>query len=204
MPSDRPAPVTEPKTARKETKKATEKETKKETKKESQSKTTTTTKTETKVCGSKARREAAAKGSQHLAEFDQTVQLLLMQASQSACPMGFRYYHTKTSGGYLCGGGSHFVSDEEVDALIQGQIALPYIEVVNSLGFRSIAPPKEGWHEPMHWDVPTRVANGMPPMPLKHDGKKHRGYDRVVSQRLAAVGFGLGGAAFFGVGGAGF
>ena len=60
----------------------------------------------------------------------------------------------------------------------------PYIEEVNSLdeGQRAIAPPAEGWDEPMHWDPFARVANGAWPILLKYDGTKHKGYRQAMRQ----------------------
>lgn len=36
---------------------------------------------------------------------------------------------------------------------------------------RSVTPPPDGWHEPMHWDPVKRARNQMAPMPKKASGK---------------------------------
>ena len=119
--------------------------------------------------GGKARQAAAAKGEAALYQFDQTVQQMRMSASASLCPQGFGFYRAKT--GYLCGGGSHFVSNIDVDNMITHGIP-PYVEIVNMVLYppRTIAPPADGWHEPMHFTPRKRILNGMAPMPIKHDG----------------------------------
>ena len=124
------------------------------------------------VAGGTTRQAAAAQSQAALATFDSSVQQMLMTASQSMCPMGFRYY--QCTGGYLCGGGSHYCSDEQVDPVMLGMLYSPFMEMVNTResGGRVVAPPAEGWHEPMHWDPATRVANGVLPMPIRYDGTK--------------------------------
>lgn len=138
-----------------------------------QNSNTTTTSTNTLLeQGGQARQSAAAKGDAELRRFDKTVQEMLMSASSSACPFGFKYY--RGPDGYLCGGGSHYVSHGDVDAMVMFGRP-PFIEVVNDLaiGCRPIAPPADGWHEPMHWTPARRLANDMPPMPFKANGLPH-------------------------------
>ena len=36
---------------------------------------------------------------------------------------------------------------------------------------RSVTPPPDGWHEPMHWDPVKRARNQMAPMPKKASGE---------------------------------
>ena len=114
---------------------------------------TTTTKTTDQSArvaeeGGRARQKAVAKGEAALRRFDETVQEMLMSASTSACPVGFIYYRVED--GYLCGGGHHFVSHDDVDAMLTFGIP-PRIEHVNSpLSPVVIFPPSAGWHEPMH------------------------------------------------------
>ncbi|EMC99502.1 hypothetical protein BAUCODRAFT_144914 [Baudoinia panamericana UAMH 10762] len=132
--------------------------------------TTTTTTTMTQVTGGKARRKAAAKGEAELHRFDEEVKRMLVQAS-GICVAGFPYY--KTQDGYLCGGGSHFVNDAEVDAMLEGRRPHgPIIQFVNLLHDKStwMAPPLEGWHEPFHFDPMTCVRLCKMPLPLRADG----------------------------------
>lgn len=84
--------------------------------------------------------------------------------------MGYQYYRVPE--GYLCGGGGHFVSHQDVDNMMKYGTQ-PYIETVNFIlkpGNRAIAPPAEGWHEPMHWSPAQRLNDDVEPMPLKYDG----------------------------------
>ncbi|KAK5109476.1 hypothetical protein LTR62_007036 [Meristemomyces frigidus] len=123
------------------------------------------------ISGGRARQAAAAQGQMHLQEFDLRTQEMLMSASQSACPRGYSYY--KCNDGYLCGGGNHFISDEQVDMVMYGVARLPHIECVNDVcepWTRTIAPPPDGWQEPMHWDPDTRIMTPLMPMPLRYDG----------------------------------
>jgi hypothetical protein len=102
---------------------------------------------------------------------------------------GFTYY--RGPDGYLCGGGAHFICHAEVDGFLAGQRPMgPYIEHVNVTcnvpgvfmgpqiimepGIRAVAPPKDGWHEPMHWCPQDRLANFMNVIPLKFDGTPWR------------------------------
>ena len=68
------------------------------------------------------------------------------------------------------------MSHDDVDAMVMHGRP-PYVELVNGivgiLHGRPVAPPEDGWDEPMHWDPARRIANGMPPMPFKADGGRH-------------------------------
>jgi len=166
--------------------------------------TTTTTETMNASLGGQARQAAAAQGEAELKRFDQNVQTLLMSASRSACPRGFRYY--RGSDGYLCGGGSHFILHEEVDALVAGRRPWgPAIEWVNICvpdpftgmwledpGCKVVAPPEDGWHEPMHWDPMQRISRVMSPMPCRYDGTAWPGVLRREDYASMGSGFGLG------------
>ena len=90
--------------------------------------------------GGQARRQAAARGEAALQQFDRDVQARLIQASNSACPMGLEYF--VVNDGYLCRGTHHFVSHDEVDAMLNGQRPYgPYIEFVNGPGQRRMIAP---------------------------------------------------------------
>ena len=72
----------------------------------------------------------------------------------------FRARYYRTDAGYLCGGGSHWASNEEVDAMMDGRRPFgPNIEYVNTFGARYAQLPNEAWHELMHlkaqaaWDL---------------------------------------------------
>ena len=134
--------------------------------------TASTASTSTSTVGGQARQAAAAKGQQELQRFDQSVQEMLINASASQCPSGAKYYHVKD--GYLCGIGNHFISDRDVDNMINHGTQ-PYIEKVNSIlhdELRWVAPPADGWHEPFHWDPETRHARGLAVMQIKWDGSE--------------------------------
>ena len=81
--------------------------------------------------GGTLRQQAAARGDAALRQFDRDIQARLIQASGSLCPLGLSY--EIVAEGYLCHGNTHFVSHEEVDAMLQGQRPYgPSIETVNS------------------------------------------------------------------------
>ena len=120
--------------------------------------------------GGKARQAASAKGESELRRFDRSVEERLRMASGSSCRRGFKYYRVRD--GYLCGGGNHYVSHDDVDAMVTFGMP-PFVESVNSLGCRSIAPPADAWHERMHWTPARRIANGMEPLPFKANGEPH-------------------------------
>lgn len=95
-----------------------------------------------------------------------------MSASSSICAAGYKYY--RGVDGYMCGGGYCFVSHDDVDAMmLYGRP--PFVEEVNTpyTGARCVAPPKAGWHEPMHYTPGQRITNNMEPLPLKADGTPH-------------------------------
>ena len=98
----------------------------------------TTTTTTTNVVGSNSRKEAAEKGKTELRRFDQDVSNRL-KAYGGICPMGWDYYATRQ--GYLCGGTNHFVSHDDVEALLS-RGRPPYIEFVNGPSHtRLVTPP---------------------------------------------------------------
>lgn len=97
-----------------------------------------TTTTMTKVVGSTSRKEAADKGQKELRRFDRDVSNWLKQYG-GICPMGWDYYATRQ--GYLCGGTNHFVSHDDVEALLSSGRP-PYIEFVNGPSHtRLVTPP---------------------------------------------------------------
>lgn len=123
--------------------------------------------------GGRSRQAAAAKGDAELQRFDQRVTQMLKEAS-SICMMGYPYF--KAKGGYLCGGGNHFVLDSEVEAMLMGRRPFgPRIEFSNDIEDPPtwVAPPKDGWDQPFHLDPIQREMHYMAPLPLKHDGTRH-------------------------------
>ncbi|KAK5126885.1 hypothetical protein LTR08_004552 [Meristemomyces frigidus] len=130
-----------------------------ETKQQTSTKTEVTKRTKAKVTGGQHRQAAAAKGAKQLKRFDEEVNRMLV-AGSSMCPAAFRYY--RTDKGYLCGGGSHWASNHEVDAMMDGR--RPFganIETVNAPGFRYAQPPDEAWHEPMQQSAALAWASRM-------------------------------------------
>jgi hypothetical protein len=131
----------------------------------------TNTTTNNEIYGGKARKAAARKGTAELKRFDTSVEKKLRKYSAALCPDGYHYYvHIF---GYLCGGGSHFVTHEDVDCM-ELYSKRPRVQIVNApRNYLIIIPPWDGWHEPMHWAPVQRIAHGLHPMPVKRDGKKH-------------------------------
>ena len=114
-----------------------------------------TTNTATTVVGSTSRQNAAEKGQRELRRFDRDISNRLKQYG-GICPMGWDYYATRQ--GYLCGGTNHFVSHDDVEALLsRGQP--PYIEFVNGPSHtRLVTPPPatgqmDGCGEPPTWEA---------------------------------------------------
>lgn len=98
----------------------------------------TTTTTRTNVVGSTSHKEAAEKRNKELRRFDRDVSIRL-KAYGGICPMGWDYYATRQ--GYLCGGTNHFVSHDDVEALLSSGRP-PYIEFVNGPSHtRLVTPP---------------------------------------------------------------
>ncbi|KAF2717980.1 hypothetical protein K431DRAFT_142563 [Polychaeton citri CBS 116435] len=102
-----------------------------------QKKTTTTTTTDTADTSSqnalsqrqdayrrdnmdgRTRQAASQRGEQELYLYDQRVVETLRMYSGSVCPAGFVY--VRCENGYMCAGHVHFVSDGEVDAMMEGR-----------------------------------------------------------------------------------
>ena len=74
-----------------------------------------------------------------------------------------------------CGGGNHFITHEEVDAMISGMRPTgPDVQSVNAPGCPSVAPPLgEGLDQVFHWDPVKRISSEKDPMPYKADGTPH-------------------------------
>ena len=83
---------------------------------------------------------------------------MVMDASGSICPEGFSYYRGDI--GYLCGGGSHFVSHDSVDDMIS-RGRPPIVQIVNNPGYPVVAAPSDGWHEPMHLKAYVSMEYGL-------------------------------------------
>ena len=116
----------------------------------------TTTTTTTNVVGSNSRKEAAEKGKTELRRFDQDVSNRL-KAYGGVCPMGWDYYATRQ--GYLCGGTNHFVSHDNVEALLS-RGRPPYIEFVNGPSHtRLVTPPPAAGRLDGCGELPTWEAD---------------------------------------------
>jgi hypothetical protein len=122
-----------------------------------------TTASATSVVGSTSRQKAADSGKAELQRFDRVVSDRLKQFNQhGVCPKGWDYYATRQ--GYLCGGATHFVSHEDVEAMLAGG-RTPRIEKVNAYPPRRMVtpPPADGrldgsrempvWNDPQWWDA---------------------------------------------------
>lgn len=99
--------------------------------------------------------------------------------------MGWDYYATRQ--GYLCGGGHHFFSHEDVEAMLKHGRP-PRVEEVNGCIYdREITPPPGNGNgsgtEPAFWTAEQQLAEGLYPSARLRD-KKNR--------RLNTMGLGLG------------
>ena len=131
------------------------------------------------------RQQAAARGDAALRQFDRDIQARLIQASGSLCPLGLSY--EIVTEGYLCHGNTHFVSHEEVDAMLRGQRPYgPFIETVNSgYGTRMI---RSNRFPERANDVMGRINNlnnpfadlRMPTTPYRGGGYGYNGYGRRI------------------------
>ncbi|KAK4565572.1 hypothetical protein LTR86_004189 [Recurvomyces mirabilis] len=121
--------------------------------------TTTTTQQQTAYGSSLPYQQAAAQDPVALQQYQSRVQQILRMSDQT-CPARLRWY--QVPGGWLCGGGSHFVLQSDVDDIIQGSshASMPKIILVNCImidGFDRVHevcaaahPPNEAFHEGMH------------------------------------------------------
>ena len=126
-------------------------------------KKTTNTSTTTVVGGS-SRQQAAEKGKKELRRFDQEVSDRLKRSFDGICPAGYDYYAARQ--GYICGGGHHFFSHEDVEAMMKHGRP-PFMEHVNSLTpyDRAVTPPSgngdgSGW-EPLFWPAKRLAEAGL-------------------------------------------
>ena len=87
-----------------------------------------------------------------------------MSASASLYPKVYKLY--RGPHGYLCAFGNHYIAHEDADAMISLGVP-PSAKIVNLSRYRMIAPPADGWHQPMHWSPDQRMAMGWLPMLLK-------------------------------------
>ncbi|EMC91089.1 hypothetical protein BAUCODRAFT_127008 [Baudoinia panamericana UAMH 10762] len=93
---------------------------------------TTTKKTQTLVykestLGGKAHREAAKRGESE--KFEDEVQTMIV--SMGVCPSLYRWYKN-TGGGYLCAGGNHSITFDEIDKWANRKTYTPEIMIVNT------------------------------------------------------------------------
>ncbi|GAB7329220.1 hypothetical protein MBLNU13_g01034t1 [Cladosporium sp. NU13] len=137
---------------------------------------TTTTKT-TNVVGSTSRKEAAEKGKKELRHFDEEVSTQLKRSYDGICPYGYDYYAARQ--GYICGGGHHFFSHDDVEAMLKyGRY--PFLEHVNGNEYhRQVTPPPGNGDgsglEPLFWTTEQLSEMGSYPFAwLKNPGKTPR------------------------------
>ena len=138
-----------------------------------------TTKTSTTATvDSTSRQKAAESGEAALRRFDRDVSNRLKQSTFGGiCPMGWDYYATRQ--GYICGGSNHYVSHQDVEAMLACGRS-PRIEFANGpLGTRVVTPPPatgqlDGsgrmpvWNYPQWWET-HRYMESM-------DSMSRRGY----------------------------
>jgi hypothetical protein len=134
--------------------------------------------TATTVVGGASRQQAAEKSKAELCRFDWNVseQLKNLRMYGGICPMGYNYYVARQ--GYLCGGGSHFFSHEDVEAMLKHG-AMPRCEEVNGTPWhREITPPpgngNGSGNKPTFWSAQRQLAEGMYPFTRLKDPKNRR------------------------------
>jgi hypothetical protein len=133
--------------------------------------TTTTSTTET--VGSASRQRAATQGASNLRQFDKDVSVKLKRMVGGTCPQGFDFYAVRQ--GYLCGGGSHFVHHDEVEAMLKYGVC-PRLEDVNhGPPQRAVTPPPGNGdgsgNEPAFWSVEEQLDAGVYPYARLKDPK---------------------------------
>jgi len=133
--------------------------------------TTTTSTTET--VGSASRQRAATQGASNLRQFDKDVSVKLKLMVGGTCPQGFDVYAVRQ--GYLCGGGSHFVHHDEVEAMLKYGVC-PRLEDVNGgPPFRAVTPPPGNGDgsggEPAFWTAEEQIDAGLYPFADLKDPK---------------------------------
>ena len=133
----------------------------------------TTTASTNETVGSASRRQAATQGAANLRQFDQDVSIKLKRMVGGTCPLGFDFYAVRQ--GYLCGGGSHFVHHDEVEAMLKYGLC-PRLEDVNGgPPCRAVTPPPGNGdgsgNEPAFWTVDEQLDAGLYPFALLKDPK---------------------------------
>jgi hypothetical protein len=141
------------------------------TTKDKKKKTTSTT-----VVGGASRQQAADKSEAELRRFDRNVSDQLRIMCGGICPVGWDYYATRQ--GYLCAGGSHFFSHEDVEAMLKHGI-MPQGEIVNGDPYeREITPPPGNGNgsgqEPAFWTAHQQLVAGLYPFARLRDPKNRR------------------------------
>ncbi|KAI7216819.1 hypothetical protein KC333_g4620 [Hortaea werneckii] len=89
--------------------------------------TTTTESYEGQHDGGETRRKAEAQGPEAVAQYERTVIQLL--AYSVNCPVGFNWFNMR--GGYICGGGTHWMSHKAIDDYFRGVDPTPRVESLN-------------------------------------------------------------------------
>ena len=125
-----------------------------QTQRNTQHTTTTTTRVERyegEQAGGKTRRQAEAQGEAQLRRYERQVRVIL---DETTCRAGYPWFNMK--GGYLCGGGHHWLSHHELDLCFSGRKRSPQNELVHAvtrLGGegRVVHPPEAAGRDmPMH------------------------------------------------------
>jgi hypothetical protein len=145
----------------------------------------TTTASTTETVGSASRQRATTQGAANLRQFDKDVSVKLKRMVGGTCPQGFDFYAVRQ--GYLCGGGSHFVHHDEVEAMLKYGVC-PRLEDVNGgPPFRAVTPPPGNGDgsggEPAFWTAEEQIDAGLYPFADLKDPKANprlngRGWER--------------------------
>ncbi|KAI7537428.1 hypothetical protein KC331_g10934 [Hortaea werneckii] len=124
--------------------------------------------------GGETRRQAEAQGPEAVEEYERRVFQLLTYSG--ICPAGFKWFNM--SGGYICGGGTHWMSHKAIDDYFSRVDRTPRVEAVNVFSFNKrmtavhpptgVGPAAETAHY-NHWGFMRLVSSG-------------GGYARIVRQ----------------------
>ncbi|KAM0723500.1 hypothetical protein Q7P37_000487 [Cladosporium fusiforme] len=152
--------------------------------------TTTNTTSTTTVVGGKSRQQAANAGERELKRFDQhvTARLLLAAGRLGECPMEFDWYAVPK--GYLCGGGNHFVTHEDVEAMLRTGQQPEFMSVNMPMDppERLVTPPPlpkdsdgDFGDEPVFWTNSHRFADGNVLLPKDAHGNRASPEERMTA-----------------------
>ncbi|KAI7369577.1 hypothetical protein KC354_g1836 [Hortaea werneckii] len=124
--------------------------------------------------GGETRRQAEAQGPEAVEQYERRVFQLLTYSG--ICPAGFKWFNMR--GGYICGGGTHWMSHKAIDDYFSGVDRTPRVEAVNVFSFNKrmtavhpptgVGPAAETAHY-NHWGFMRLVSSG-------------GGYARIVRQ----------------------